>query len=192
MYEIELKAHVDDREAVIAALNGFATFCGEVQKYDTYYKLHQDGKKISARIRAETKTDAQKKTDSRILLTYKHKELQTTANGAAIEVNDEKECALSSADALTALLTDIGFAVSLTKTKQVLSWEYDGALFELCTVPPLGDSLEIELLSPCNDQSVVATLQQKLQDLLAKTGISADRIEKRYYSDMLREANNHA
>lgn len=189
MYEIELKAHVQDRNAVIAALNAFADYAGSVHKHDTYYKLNAGGKKISARIRTETTDQHPQKT----VLTYKRKELRTDANGTNIEVNDERECEISQADAVETLLFDIGFAVSLTKEKAVLSWNYDGALFELCTVPPLGDFLEIEILSPVNDKATVSALQAKLKSLLNKAGISNDNIEERYYSDMLREAaKSHA
>ncbi|MBQ7158163.1 MAG: class IV adenylate cyclase [Treponema sp.] len=198
MYEIELKAHVDDRDTTIAKINSFATYCGAVQKSDTYYKLIADGKKISARIRQEKCVDGKSTADtsdpssaqgnSHIFLTYKRKELRTDANGAAIEVNDEKECEISDAEPMEALLTDIGFAVSLKKEKSVMGWTYKDAHLELCAVPPLGDFLEIEILSPANDSATVEKYQQELQSLLAMAGIKKEKIEKRYYSDMLREA----
>ena len=105
MYEIELKAHVDDRDATIAKINTFASFCGKVQKSDTYYKLIQGERKISARIRTESSDSATKP-----LLTYKRKELRIDENGTKTEVNDEKECELSDPEPLIALFTDIGFA----------------------------------------------------------------------------------
>ncbi|MBQ6781321.1 MAG: class IV adenylate cyclase [Treponema sp.] len=186
MYEIELKAHVDDRTAVISALNGFAVYEGAVQKADTYYALKKDGKKISARIRVESS----ERDGTKILLTYKRKELRVDEKGTSTEVNDEKECSLSSVDAVFALLQDIGFKVSLKKNKSVMSWRYDGALFELCEVPPLGDFLEIEILSSTNDSKTVKSYQKKLQELLDKTGIPHKNIENRYYSEMLRTFQN--
>ncbi len=184
MYEIELKAHVDDRDATIAKINTFATFCGKVEKSDTYYKLLQHDHKISTRIRSEKSNSGTK-----ILLTYKRKEVRTDASGTKVEVNDEKECEISAAEPLEALLSDIGFTLSLKKEKSVLGWIYKDAHLELCTVPPLGDFLEIEIISPANDSQTLETCQQELQDILAKSGITKDKIEERYYSDMLRQAN---
>jgi len=190
MYEIELKAHVEDRQATIEKINAFAVYCGEVHKSDTYYRLIADGKKISTRIRKETRIpgDNRETGDTLTLLTYKRKEKRMDANGTATEVNDEKECTISDASPLEALLADIGFEVSIKKEKQVMGWTYNDAHLELCTVPPLGDFLEIEILSPDNDAKTVQSCQQELQNLLEKAGISKDKIEERYYSDMLREA----
>ena len=192
MYEIELKAHVTDREKTIAKLNAFATYCGMVQKSDTYYK---NAAKISARIRTETEmlNDADtsgQQGKQRVFLTYKRKELRLDANGAAIEVNDEKECELSDGTALESLLTDSGFAVSIKKEKTVMGWVCGSAHLELCTVPPLGDFLEIEILSSANDSATVEKCQSELKTLLHKAGIPNENIERRYYSDMLRKARS--
>ena len=54
MYEIELKAHVEDRKAVIKNLERFADFCGAIEKDDTYYSNTINGKTVKARIRTET------------------------------------------------------------------------------------------------------------------------------------------
>ena len=59
--------------------------------------------------------------------------------------------------------------------------------FELCNVPPLGDFLEIEILVKDTNEETIKPLQDKLLELLDMTGIGRDKIEKRYYSDMLRE-----
>lgn len=183
MYEIELKARVDDRAAVTAALAVFATPCGEVEKHDTYYALRRQDRTISARIRRESSAAGE-----RFLLTYKRKERRIAADGTETEVNDEKECELSAPEAAETLLADSGFSVSLTKTKRVMQWRHEDALFELCDVPPLGDFLEIELLAETDDAETVRHAQERLRALLAKTGIPADKIESRYYRDMLQDA----
>ena len=54
MYEIELKAHVDDRQALIKKLESFAYFSGAVEKDDTYYGKTVEGRQIQVRIRKET------------------------------------------------------------------------------------------------------------------------------------------
>ena len=39
MYEIELKAHVEDSRAVARTLDSFAEYIGALTKRDTYYRL---------------------------------------------------------------------------------------------------------------------------------------------------------
>lgn len=212
MYEVELKAHVAERNSVIANLNSFASFCGTIQKDDVYWEQNKKhrfsfgrkGQPVKVRIRRETITDAasgkqvsdiesgmsqSKCAVSRedILFTYKQKEIRTGADGTAIEVNNEKECSLSSAEPVESFLADAGFSPALRKHKTVLDWKYDGALFELCTVPPLGDFLEIEIMSPSDEPHSVNLLRSKLEQFLLKTGIGTDQIEKKYYSELLAE-----
>ena len=198
MFEIELKAHVADRAAVIEALNGLARYLGAVQKEDCYYG-RQGGRKC--RIRKETPFCAEgqplpaEQADSkggpgqaRVYFTYKRKELRTDGSGAALEVNDEKECLLSDAAALEAFLADNGFTLVLSKSKTVLGWLYQDIHAELCRVPPLGDFLELETFSADRSQEAVAKARKALLALLEKTGIGQEQIEERYYSELLREA----
>ena len=64
-------------------------------------------------------------------------------------------------------------------------WHYDGAHLELCTVERLGDFMEIEILTESNDEKTVSQTKEKLLKMLSKCGISEDKIENRYYSQML-------
>ena len=193
MYEVELKAHVADRNAVIARLSEVAQYCGAVQKDDVYY-AQPGGKK--ARIRTETPVTvadglyqlAEAAGVPHIFFTYKRKERRFDAHGAAIEVNDEKECELSAAEPLQAYLADNGFEVVLEKRKLVMGWRSGDVHIELCQVPPLGDFLELEVLAERNDAALVATLRKKLCAVLSQAGISEAQIEDRYYSDLLRDA----
>ncbi|MCR5763534.1 MAG: hypothetical protein K6G00_09160 [Treponema sp.] len=191
MTEIELKAHVYDRNTLIKVLNEKASYKGHIIRDDEYYgKSANDTHKI--RIRKETSDG--KET---FLVTYKLKELRTDEGGTTIEVNDEKECSVSTPEALKAFLIDTGYSVQLKKHKDVMDWELAipankamakdlKATFELCAVPPLGDFLEIEILSSDNDMQTVAEIHAKLEGLLEMTGIPKSNIEKRYYSEMLR------
>ncbi|MBR1910864.1 MAG: hypothetical protein IJ828_00750 [Treponema sp.] len=196
MTEIELKAHVDDRTALIEVLDAKASYKGRVMRDDEYYgKSVHDTHKI--RIRKEICDEKNGTGKETFLITYKRKEIRTDAEGTAVEVNDEKECSVSSTDALKAFLTDTGYSVQLKKHKDVMDWELCipahellpeplTATFELCAVPPLGDFLEIEILSPRNDEESVAKVHKRLEELLELTGIPKSKIEKRYYSEMLR------
>lgn len=192
MYEIELKAHVQDRKSLLKTLSGFAEYSGTVRREDTYYAIEASGRKISARIRQESKADTgeielENPVQPKILLTYKRKELKTGNKGVRTEVNDEKECSLSSQEALECLLLDTGYRISHTKVKTVIDFKFENATIEVCTVEKLGDFIEIEILSPSDDAETVAGFQQQLRAILARCGISESEIEERYYSDMLRE-----
>lgn len=233
MYEIELKAHVTDRDSVIKALGSFASYAGGLDKKDTYYHLPRHSSNpavtpsddsvlsedsadyISCRIRYETHIGSagkcsvqenvctpeacgtgrhvpEKECRTEILFTYKRKELRKGVTGAPIEVNDEKECTLSEAAPLEALLADAGFTVARTKHKITEGWfapvKCGQAHIELCTVPPLGDFLEIEIISETEDKCRVDEARSEIEKLFVKCGIQLSAIEPKYYSELLAEA----
>lgn len=193
MYEIELKAHVQDRKKTIKNLEKFASFYAAVEKYDSYYENLINGKTIKVRIRKEIPFSTKELENSpkvsagkSVIFTYKQKEMHSET-GVAIEVNNEHEAYLSDAEPLESFLKDTGFSLSLTKHKTVLSWQFDGILLELCNVERLGDFIEIEVLTETNDSHQVEQAQARLRKLLSKCEIPEDKIEKRYYSQMLEE-----
>ncbi|MCR5318485.1 MAG: class IV adenylate cyclase [Treponema sp.] len=202
MTEIELKARVKDRAGLEKRLNQFARFVQHVIRDDTYYGLSVETR-CKLRLRRESVISGGK-SDSKTFVTYKRKEMRTLPDGSSSEVNDEKETVIQDADVLEAFLRDSGFLVTLRKHKNVKDWELvlaaDAfpkeagisqeltASFELCNVPPLGDFLEIEILSPSDNPAILDVIQKKLHELLALAGIGEDQIENRYYSELLREA----
>ncbi|MBP3709419.1 MAG: CYTH domain-containing protein [Treponema sp.] len=214
MYEIELKAHVAERSAVEAALNSFATYCASYEKRDTYYSIPQcpfnddthgaqacaktpyaEARRQDAvycRIRKMTrKTSSTSERETSITFTYKRKELRTSESGIVIEVNDEKECTLSDEAALVSFLHDAGGNVAYTKEKIGALWnartDAGDAHIELCTVPPLGDFLEVELVCKTDGSETVAAAQHAIMQIFKTCGIPESALEKRYYSDMLNE-----
>ncbi len=198
MYEIELKAHVADRRHVIETLNAFAEYDGKADKKDTYYHLPADGRAasdnggyLSCRIRRETRETGNSVRTS-VIFTYKRKEQRMGAGGTPIEVNDERECTLSDSSALEALLADAGFTVARTKHKITEGWyapaDEGKAHIELCTVPPLGDFLEIEILSGTEDEKSVAAARRCIEGLFVRCGIPLSAVESRYYNEMLAAA----
>ncbi|WP_059369720.1 hypothetical protein [Treponema endosymbiont of Eucomonympha sp.] len=52
-------------------------------------------------------------------------------------------------------------------------------------LPPLGDFLEIEILSRTGDEATVAGARRELESLLARSGVPLSAVESRYYSEML-------
>ncbi len=197
MTEIELKAHVDDRKALTETLDKIASYQGCLVRDDCYWGMKaKKGKKLRIRRESGWPNDS-RKTEPRTIVTYKHKELRTDSNGCSIEVNDEKEGSISSAVPLEFFLRENGFEVLQKKHKEVMEWtmtldDGDGskkisANLELCTVPPLGDFLEIEILADDPDENLISIYQSKLEEILDMTGIPREKIERRYYNDMLRE-----
>lgn len=195
MYEIELKAHVYNREKTISHLESLAEFDSKIIKNDTYYslktqKLINNKDHISIRIRKETiKNSGTNKSET--LITYKKKEIRTNEFGTSIEVNEENECTVSDSSPVEKFLIDAGAVIQLKKEKITLRYtlqtDYGQANLELCTVPPLGDFLEIEILSDNNDNQTVEKIQNEIKNLIQKCGISLDCIEPKYYSEMLNQ-----
>lgn len=195
MYEIELKAHVYNRENTVNHLESLAKFDSKIIKNDTYYslktqKLINNKDHISIRIRKEY-IQSSGTDKSEILVTYKKKEIRTNEYGTSIEVNEENECTVSDSPPLEKFLIDAGAYIQLKKEKITLRYtlqtDYGQANLELCTVPPLGDFLEIEILSQSNDNQTVEKIQNEIKKIIQKCGISLDCIEPKYYSEMLNQ-----
>ena len=60
---------------------------------------------------------------------------------------------------------------------------------ELCTVPPLGDFLEIEVVKEVQDEQTVQKITKLQEQLLSDCNIPLSQIEPKYYSQMLKEIN---
>lgn len=195
MYEIELKAHVYNKEETIKILNTFAKYVGFFQKQDTYYRLQKQNNNdfISVRIRKEQAKQEQN-TFEKIYLTYKQKELKDTTDGTKIEVNNEKECELSNTETITSILLDTGFSEYLTKSKTVEKFTYQTpcgiATIEICTIPPIGDFIEIEILNNENTKSNVEQIKEEILSILNKCNIPQSQIENKFYSQLLKEAKS--
>ncbi|MBP3365726.1 MAG: class IV adenylate cyclase [Treponema sp.] len=197
MTEIELKAHVSDKSSLKKKLASFAEFEKSVVRDDTYY-----ASPLNSHLKIRLRTEQTAGAKPCYFVTYKRKELKTAADSIQTEVNEELESELSSPHALEQFLCDCGFQPVLKKRKEAESWKapvpgLEGqaaalkATLEICTVPPLGDFLEIEILSPETDSSAVSRFQEALAVLLEKAGIEQKCIESRYYSDLLSEAQQH-
>ena len=195
--EIELKAHARDRGAVLKKLEAFAVFDKSVSKDDRYFKLEKSGAPnghITARIRQEKSSGQDGRAlEEKIFLTYKKKEKRLASGGAALEVNQEFEAALDNAECLEALFSDIGFVPHFEKHKDAVGFYADTpcgkAHLELCSVPPLGDFLEIEFVTDCDvPEEKIAAMRKELEALVTKCGLALDDIEEKYYSELLAEA----
>lgn len=197
MYEIELKAWVDDIPATENKINEFAKYIGLTEKRDTYWR--KKNTEIGIRIRQET--------GKPIIATWKQKNLRQNE----FEVNTEREFIIGSTDfakdtipndknanSLKSALSNFedflktsDFEISLQKYKSTKTWKHKTEEFDLITIEIsyvefLGHFIEIEILSEKNDDETISMAQNCLHETLQKCGINKDRIETRYYWQLLK------
>jgi predicted adenylyl cyclase CyaB len=190
MIEVELKAHVRSRAAVLAAVSSFARAEGEVDKSDEYWhgpdwRLHRGSRGF--RIRSEGPT-ADGGGGPSTVVNFKNKRSE-----GGIEINRECEFEVSDREAFVEFALRLGCESFYSKRKKGRKFraslsEAEGggeATIELVEVVGLGDFLEIEILLPDEDPAAVALAQGELRSLLARAGVGEDQIEPRYYSELL-------
>lgn len=182
MYEIELKAWMDDRAAVEAALKTFAVYEDTLDKHDRYWRLDtQPDSHMTVRLRSETR-ESTGKTET--FVTYKHK-----SRDKGFEVNEEHEFTVSNPDDFELILKDAGFTSGFSKHKTAGSWHFDNFHIELCVLEGLGEFFEIETFAEENTSEAVQTAHTALLEILSRCGISSDKIESRYYSELYQLKN---
>ncbi len=197
MYEIELKAWVDDIPSTEEKINEFAKYIGLTEKHDTYWR--KKNSEVGIRIRQET--------GKPIIATWKQKNLRQND----FELNTEREFVIASTDftndtipnkknetSLKSALSNFedflktsDFEISLQKYKSTKTWhhkteEFDLITIEISYVEFLGYFIEIEILSEKNDDETVAKAQNCLHQTLQKCGISKEKIETRFYWQLLK------
>ena len=198
MYEIELKAWVDDIPSTEEKINEFAKYIGLTEKHDTYWR--KKNSEVGIRIRQET--------GKPIIATWKEKNLRQND----FELNTEREFVIGSTeftnetipndknaesfknalDTFEDFLKTSDFEISLQKYKSTKTWHHNTEEFNLITIEIsyvefLGHFIEIEILSEKNDDETVAKAQNCLHQTLQKCGISKEKIETRFYWQLLKE-----
>ncbi|GMO22404.1 MAG: hypothetical protein Ta2B_01320 [Termitinemataceae bacterium] len=195
--EIELKAWVDDPCALKTKINAIAEYKTAYTKEDIYYisdpnAAAKNTLPISGvRIRTETVCDAQHNESTTVLVTYKTKELRNK-----IEINDEKEFAIcdikresteQSAIIFEDLLQRLGLIRGVCKKKVGKLWKKDSINVELSLVENLGTFLELEIIvEQGSDSATIEKSRNQLLNFLSLCGISQNKIEPRYYAEMLK------
>ncbi len=193
MYEIELKAWCDNRKSVETKLNDVATFKEHIEKKDEYWTANlPERKDARIRIREEIiKTSESTNPHSTFIATYKNKEIKNQSGNLGFELNDEKEFILDRPNDLRCFLSDIGFSITDVKLKSTDTWLYKiddkkTATVEISDVSKLGTFIEIEILEQYNDEQTVINAKNILLKILKECGISENKIETRYYTEMLK------
>jgi adenylate cyclase class 2 len=191
-FEIELKASVEDHEALKDRLSLLAPPDFSFEKDDRYWAAGEGrGGELRSGIRLRRERTARPggETGEQALATYKIKEVRE-----GIEINDEREFAVSDPGAFEELLRRLGLEPLTGKHKQGWSWDLEGIHAELCEVSgpkrSLGWFLELEILAADAEPPTVAAARQKLLALLDRAGVSRTRIEDRYYTELLVRDND--
>ena len=207
--EIELKARAGDPEERKRIISQFAGPAGEFLKEDTYWyppsgpegSSSKPGNRETGALpsgvrvrREERRNPPGGGEDLRITrVCFKAKEKRE-----GIEINDEREFEVSGGKIFEELLTRLGLSPGVRKRKQGWAWVYRDVVIELCEVSGsasmgkagetvhLGWFAELEILADKDRRETVAAARTRLFEVLEKTGISEDRIEERYYAEMLR------
>jgi adenylate cyclase class 2 len=188
--EIELKAHVDDWQALLARIRETSGISAESyqEKRDVYFARKGSLDRPMLRSRLELSGPDKEHLTGSVLLTCKDK-----MEKDGIEVNHEIEFSAPGSDFAQTIVffKALGYEVWLEKEKIgysfMLDKYHDTLHVELIEVPPLGWFLEMEFCLPDGiDKSQAESYRSYLMQALALFGIPADRLEDRYYMQMLK------
>lgn len=177
MTEIEVKARIIDKNSTYTVLKTCTKYTHLFCKSDTYWSKPDFGYGSGVRIRRLDEKNPG------AVVTWKKKELRGDT-----EVNSEHEFEVSSSADFEALLQELGFAPHIRKKKSGTAWELDDILVELCDIEGLGTFIELEILLDNPTEIEVEAARQRLFAALRTLGVDEAAIERRYYTEMLREA----
>ena len=186
MIEVELKAHLRDRAAALAAVEAFASSEGEVDKFDAYW--HGPDWRLNRGSRGfRLRSDRAAEGGAISVVTFK-----TKRSEGGIEINREREFDVSDPEAFIEFVQRLGCEPYYNKRKRGQRFRAGGseaypdpATIEIVEVEGLGDFIEIEILLPDEEPAAVALAQGEIRGLLARAGIAEDAIESRFYSELL-------
>jgi adenylate cyclase class 2 len=198
--EIELKARADDPGALKQRIQPLGVFLGEFLKEDRYWFPQTEGQSgeippSGLRLRRERFQNSRGELSRTLRATYKTKEVRQ-----GIEVNQEREFTVSEEDAgataqgatapsaFEELLGRLGLRPGIAKEKRGWAWDCQGITLELCEVKGLGWFAELEILAGDDGEATVAAARARLLTLLGRLGIGEDRLETRYYTELLQSA----
>jgi adenylate cyclase class 2 len=177
MIEVELKAHLRDRSATLAAVASFAAPDGRVDKRDAYW--HGPGWRLD---RGERGFRVRREGEASVV-TFKSKRTE-----GGIEVNREREFAVSDEAAFVEFALRLGCEAFYGKRKTGAAFKAARATIEIVDVEGLGDFIEVEILLDDEDPEKIAQAKAGLLALLARAGVGEADIEPRFYSELLMES----
>jgi len=188
--EIELKARLDDSEPARERLSSLGSYARAYEKADAYWIPADPGSPLSRsgiRVRRDSGVGADGAARESALVTTKDKALS-----GGIEVNEEREFAVSDPGLFEDMLRGLGLAERSRKSKRGWEWEVPPQAAggrpiraEVSMVGGLGWFLELEIVAGEGGQRVVEESRGELYSLLEKLGVPIESIEPRPYSALL-------
>jgi adenylate cyclase, class 2 len=168
-YEIEIKAWVEKPEPLRKRLKSTYSFSRKYVKEDTYFRF--PGKKETFRLR---------KQEGENIVTIKKKRREQ-----GIEENLEKEFFVSDGEVFEKFVSEIGCPVYVKKKKTTEAFDADGITVELSLVEKLGWFIEIEKLVHSENRHDKQKAKDEILKILDYLRIPREKIESRYYTEML-------
>jgi adenylate cyclase, class 2 len=170
--EIEIKARLDNIEETEAIVRSFAIFSRSFDRSDTYFHdVVSKSTNHEFRLRRDGNTS---------VVCYKEKKLDE-----GIEVNLENEFFVIDAEKFEAFARYLGYVVFIKKRKTGRSYKFGKATIELLCVEGLGNFIEIEELLDTADETEISAARNEIRAVLQRAAVPQDRIEPRYYIDLL-------
>ena len=173
MYEIEIKAHLDDPAYIEAQIKQLgANFRKLIQQDDTYFQ-HP--------IRNFAQTDEAlriRRSDKNSYLTYKGSKIDTTTKS-----REELEISIPDPDKLHTILRKIGFSPVMTLRKSRKKYILDDIKISFDQIEGLGNFIEFEL--EISEKDKIELAKERLFTLLKRLDIPKEKLERRSYLELL-------
>jgi adenylate cyclase class 2 len=189
-YETEMKAWVDDWQAVELHLRQRLEFNREFTKRDRYYASSDVLASDHGNDRTSRAVDSPpagptfrlRSDGDHCVVTFKAKSVRS-----GIEFNHEHEFSVDDGQAFHTFATHIGFSQDAEKVKRGLSFSDGDLHIELVEVEGLGAFLEVEFVNEDGDEELHAEAGRRIREVLRIAGIPDSRVESRPYNQLLRE-----
>ena len=173
MYEVELKARVDDFEFIKSKLEEMYDYKGKIHKFDSYMRRKGDKDIINKVFRIRIDNEG-------AVVGYKDKKRQR-----GVEINIENEFGVTDPDLFIQLMEKMGFEVYVEKEKKGFLFKDSDISIELLNIKGLGNFIEIEKILKNPNDSEIAKAEIEIREILERVGINKEKIESRYYIEML-------
>jgi adenylate cyclase, class 2 len=177
--EVEMKAWIDDPEALRRHLQNSCREIRSFYKADTYFvaPVRPAGSPGLPPQEFRIRND-----DGKLICTFKEKEIVD-----GMETNREVEFTVSDEAAFSELAERIGCRVFVRKEKRGTQYSCGGLSVELSEVAGLGTFLEVEKVVEDDDSEAIARAQSGIRAFFTDLGITREKIEPRPYNDILLE-----
>ncbi len=170
--EIEVKVKIDDLSKLKKGIESLgATWSETKTQVDSYFKQKDD---VDA-VQKPGSFILRVRRDSKVKLTFK---AFTDRRG----VWEELETGIEDPDVMEKILEKTGFVNVLTLHKKRTSTKYQQFSLEIDEIEELGDFLEAEVMGEDGEK-----LQEEIKQFFLSLGLSADKIDRRGYPEMIFE-----